>query len=554
MPFETHTTMEFREGKHILRNVRFMRTLDFSTERPPKFTSSEPGRKIAILDFGETEPDLTKSYDVEVVRDTKFLDPSRGAFIVKYIREPSAVAPESTTVPRAPGVVKPEEEPPMEDKTKEGKPYIPLPVERDELTQKVYVLETEIPLNTQVGEFVPHPERFRHFTLDQRTLETLEKIATAVELREPCLLEGETSTSKTSAIEYLAMVSGNEVVRLNLNGQTDTSELVGKFVPNDGQLQISFEQLLRSIEAMSDVSKSVLQKANLEGRGLTLVESQQIAQAEGLKVPDWRWQDGLDIQAKKKGQWLILDEINLAEPQILERLNSQLEKSPSIVLSENGGVSVRELNEREQQLHKEGNLPGVDPLNPNFRIFATMNPAEYSGRQPMSPAYKDRWTSYKFVNPSSAKDYIAMMELMIYGEQPEVTVYGQKYASEKTEALLRILAEVPGFRGFAAKLAKFQEAVEGLARRREIGKSKKEPYIFTRRGLIEFLFYLEGKTNIDRKTKKRVSIKDVPEMIITRAIQYYYLDKISNPDDLKKVKDQLDAIGISETNWTHKFK
>ncbi|MDO8676575.1 MAG: AAA family ATPase [Candidatus Azambacteria bacterium] len=540
---EIASPIEAESRKKILKNLRFQKESALPTASSielNKFTSSEAGRKIAILDFGQAEPDPTKSYDVEVVRDTKPQDPLRGAFIVRIInKESTAPVTEETIVP-------------MEEK-KEA-PYIPLPIERDEVAGRAYVLETEIPLNPEGGERVPKAEHFKHFTLDQRTLETLEKIATGIELREPVLLEGETSTSKTSSIEYLAMITGNEVARFNLNGQTDTSELIGKFIPNDGQLQVAFEELLRSSDNLSQKSQAIVKEAKNEGRGLTLIESQQIANAESLKVPDWRWQDGIDVRAKKKGQWLILDEINLAEAQILERINSQLEKNPSITLTENGGVVIKDLNEHEMGLYREGKLSGVEPLHSNFRIFATMNPAEYAGRQPMSPAYKDRWTSYKFVSPPNAKDYAAMMGLMVYGEQPEVVIRGQKYASPRIESGFPLLERIPNFRSFTAKIAKFQEKIEELAKHREIGKNKKEPYIFTRRGLIEFLTYLERKTVVDRKTKKHVSVNEAPKEIVTRAIQYYYLDKISHPDDLKKVRDQLDIIGVSESNWTHKFK
>lgn len=543
---------EHRESgreKPTFKNIRFEKEWGTS---PSKYTSKDRtrGRKIMILDFSQAEPDPSKEYDVVVVRDTKPLDLNRGALIVRILGETRAVET-STPEPEATTEAS-EAEVPMAEKKET--PYIPPPIEQDKEVGAVYVLETEVPYNPDGGEQVPKPERFRHFTLDQRTLETLEKIATGVELREPVLLEGETSTSKTSSIEYLAMMTNNDVARFNLNGQTDTSELVGKFIPNDGQLQIAFEEMMRSFENLSEESQKIITKAQSEARSLTLIESQQIAQAENLKVPEWRWQDGIDVQAKKKGQWLILDEINLAEAQILERLNSQLEKYPSITLTENGGINIRELNDHEMELYKKGQLPGVEPLNPNFRIFATMNPAEYSGRQPMSPAYKDRWTSYKFVQPPSAKDYSAMMELMVYGEQPEVVINGQKYESPKVGGIFPTLEKLPNFRTFVAKVAKFQEAIERLSKQREIGRNKKEPYIFTRRGLMEFLAYLENKTIIDRKTRQRVTVADMPEEVITRALQYYYLDKISNPDDLKKVKDQLDLIGISESNWTHKFK
>lgn len=435
---------------------------------------------------------------------------------------------------------------PIADRKKElQKEVLPLPIEADEKEGKVFVLQTELPVASEhweAGSLVPRPEDFRHFTLDQRTLETIEKIATAVELKEPCLLEGETSTSKTSSIEYLAMRTRNQVIRMNLNGQTDTSELIGKFVPNDGQLYIAFKQLLAHPELLAEQSRAILQRADSEGRGLTLIESEKIAQAENMKVPDWRWQNGIIPDAMINGYWVILDEVNLGEPQVLERINPVLERNPSLTLSENEGMKI--------------GAGGENSVHQHFRIFATMNPAEYSGRQPMSPAYKDRWTSYKFVEAPSDEDYAAMMELMVYGEQPKVEIKGKKYRGEKTDPMFSVLQEIPNFRGFIGKMAKFQTTIEDLARRRVIGKDKKEQYIFTRRGLIEFLDYLEYKKVIDRATRARSSIKEDPKEIILRAIQYHYLDKIkgASSDDLKKVEDQLDAIGISEENWTHKFE
>ena len=417
---------------------------------------------------------------------------------------------------------------------------VPVPIEVRGGQGKVFVLETELELNEHPNGLVPNPENFKHFTLDARTLQTLEKIATAVELREPCLLEGETSTSKTSSIEYLAMVTRNSVVRMNLNGQTDTSELVGKFVPNDGKLQMEFSQLLSRPDVLSPETRRTLEAAQKEGRALNLVECQKIAHQENIQIPEWRWQNGIVPEAMTRGQWVILDELNLAEPQILERLNSVIEKNPSITLSENGGTKI--------------GPGGQSRIDPRFRIFGTMNPAEYTGRAAMSPAFKDRWPSYKFVERPNEDDYAAMMNLMVYGEQPEVTVHGQKYKGEQAEPLFKKLSQVPNFRGFILKLAKFQVKIEDLARQRTIGKDKKEKYIFTRRSLIEFLGFLEDKTVVQRGEGKKLTVLNAPKEIVLRALQYYFLDKISDPEDLKKVKDQLDAIGISEDVWQHEFK
>lgn len=520
---------EGQEAKNAIRSVVFQKQA--KPDGSFVYRSNAPGRKMIILQQKSPfEPAEGVAYDIAILHDSNPSDLGKGTYTVRIIAE--------TEAPMA--------------KKRERKGH-PLPIEINEEKETVLILETELPLNKNNGPLVPRPEAFRYFTLDEDTLEIIEKAATAVELNEPCLLEGETSTTKTSGIEFLAMATGNEKVRLNLNGQTDTTELIGKFVPSDGSLQIQFEQMLKHTELLQEKSVETFKRANGEGRGLSLIESQKIAQQEGLKIPDWRWQDGLDIQAKKNGWWLILDEINLAEPQILERLNSQLEKNPSLTVSENNGVVIRKLNEEEMELYQQGELPGVEPLHPNFRIFATMNPAEYTGRHPFSPAYKNRWPSYKFVHPPTENSYLAMLTFMIYGEPPEVMIRGQKYQQDAVEPLFPEFSQLPNFRGFLTKLAKFHVLIEDFARRRKIGKNKKEKYIFTRRDLIEFMHYLGKKSLVDRKTGERLTLLDVPENIVTRAIRYYYLDKISDKDDLKKVTDQLGLIGISEERWTHQF-
>jgi hypothetical protein len=192
--------------------------------------------------------------------------------------------------------------------------------------------------------FIPDPAGFAHFCLDSRTAETLAHLAAAVVLREPCLREEETSTSKTSSVLYLASLLRQPVVRINLNGQTDTGELVGRYVPY----------------AEQEISPG----PPAAPAGHTHSQSQ------------WRWQDGPVARALKRGWWVLLDEVNLAEPQILERLNSVLERDPMLVLTEHDHSAYG---------------PGGRPVHADFRVFATMNPAEYSGRSVLSPAYRDRW-------------------------------------------------------------------------------------------------------------------------------------------------------------------
>jgi len=80
---------------------------------------------------------------------------------------------------------------------------------------------------------------------------------------------------------------------------------------------------------------------------------QLLAQSSAM----FEWQDGPLVTAMKNGDVFLLDEINLAEDAVIERLNSVLESGREITLAEKGGY----LNEKII-------------AHPDFRILATMNP------------------------------------------------------------------------------------------------------------------------------------------------------------------------------------
>ncbi|RAL64223.1 hypothetical protein DID88_002115 [Monilinia fructigena] len=93
--------------------------------------------------------------------------------------------------------------------------------------------------------------------------------------RFPVLIQGPTSSGKTSMIEYLAKFSGNKFVRINNHEHTDLQEYLGTYVSDsDGKL---------------------------------------------------RFQEGLLVQALRQGHWIVLDELNLAPTDVLEALNRLLD-------------------------------------------------------------------------------------------------------------------------------------------------------------------------------------------------------------------------------------
>ena len=93
----------------------------------------------------------------------------------------------------------------------------------------------------------------------------------------------------------------------------------------------------------------------------------------------FEWADGPLIETMREGHMFLLDEMSLAEDAVLERLNSVLEPSRTMVLAERGDDGMGE----------DGYIVRADP---NFLMFATMNPGGDFGKRELSPALRSRFT------------------------------------------------------------------------------------------------------------------------------------------------------------------
>ena len=97
----------------------------------------------------------------------------------------------------------------------------------------------------------------------------------------------------------------------------------------------------------------------------------------------FEWVDGPLVSAMRKGDLFLLDEMSLAEDAVLERLNSVLEPSRTLVLAEKGGdLSVDEDSSESTEVK----------AHEDFRVFATMNPGGDFGKRELSPALRSRFT------------------------------------------------------------------------------------------------------------------------------------------------------------------
>ncbi|KAI0314077.1 hypothetical protein OF83DRAFT_1165344 [Amylostereum chailletii] len=152
--------------------------------------------------------------------------------------------------------------------------------------------------------------------------------------RFPVLIEGPTSSGKTSSIEYLAKCTGHRFIRINNHEHTDIQEYLGSYVSDSQTGKLVFK-------------------------------------------------DGLLVQALRQGDWIVLDELNLAPTDVLEALNRLLDDNRELVIPETQEV--------------------VRP-HPHFMLFATQNPPGlYAGRKVLSRAFRNRFLEVHFEDVPQAE-------------------------------------------------------------------------------------------------------------------------------------------------------
>ena len=187
------------------------------------------------------------------------------------------------------------------------------------------------------------------FIFDTETLKfNLLKIIRGMFIKKPILIEGSPGIGKTTIVQNLAKKLNKNIHRINLSEHTDMIDLVGsQFPSNDNNIK-------------------------------------------------FKWIDGVLLTAMKNGDWIIIDEMNLANQSILEGLNS--------VLDDKQCLFVPELN-MEIKAH------------PDFQIFATQNPVNQGGGRKFLPKnFLNRFVKI-YLDELNINDYKEILEKIFISEK-----------------------------------------------------------------------------------------------------------------------------------------
>lgn len=242
-------------------------------------------------------------------------------------------------------------------------------------------------------------------------------VSHALRNNEPVLLVGETGCGKTTVCQMLADAFSKQLHIVNAHQNTETGDLIGAQRPirNRAAVEVLLrQQLLSALEdlattvALTEMDQSqlleVYDKLDQETRETISVDLRNDIQTNRIKAAAlFEWADGSLVHAMKTGQFFLLDEISLADDSVLERLNSVLESSRTLLLAEKGPMN-------SQVLASDG-----------FQFLATMNPGGDYGKRELSPALRNRFTEIWVPSLSDLEDILQIV-------QSKLTARASQYA------------------------------------------------------------------------------------------------------------------------------
>ncbi|PLB47863.1 AAA ATPase [Aspergillus steynii IBT 23096] len=356
------------------------------------------------------------------------------------------------------------------------------------------------------------------FASTRAAVSLMEQVAASVQMAEPVLLVGETGIGKTTVIQQLATLLRQKLTVVNLSQQSESSDLLGGYkpvnirtmaVPMLDEFTSVFELTFsakKNHKFLSSVTKSVttgnwVRLVNLWHEAVRLAEGVfkadkgqekeaeegQPAKKRKLDSPKYqqlrqRWErfaaqlndfeaqvsqgdakftfafvQGKIVRALRNGEWVLLDEVNLASPDTLENIASLLhhgsDGAPSVLLSEAGDVE---------------RVFG----HPDFRIFGAMNPATDAGKKDLPPGLRSRFTEVYVHSPDSDLD--DLLSLI------------QKYLGDLTLGDSRIVSDLAHLYMETKKLSNENKLTDGAGQR---------PH-FSIRTLVRALIYVTDHAHI----------------------------------------------------------
>ena len=139
---------------------------------------------------------------------------------------------------------------------------------------------------------------------------------------------------------------------------------------------------------------------------------------------------GALMKAVRNGDWLLLDEINLAPPETLNSLVLLLDALGHASLCQHGTTSEKpsdstlSCSSSSYEIDLRALFPECAPhsgtqcrlaLHPEFRLFGSMNPGTDFGKHELPPAVRSRFLELYMPDAMAQEDLVELVRFYLHG-------------------------------------------------------------------------------------------------------------------------------------------
>jgi len=283
----------------------------------------------------------------------------------------------------------------------------------------------EIPINdiSNVNE-MKIQEALASLTIPQKHCMTF--MACSLLAKRTCILQGNTASGKSFLVRLFAQMLGQKLVVYQMNSDTGMSILTGQSIISDS---ISFQEDAKIDHAYSELCmipyfREYLEKNNFKRDkkhfSALLQEIQKYNQKElsqeqkrclssahqkiiQILSPANRFhhEESAFIKAIRNGEWVLIDGIELAPPEIAEKISSLCGDDPELDLTECGEECyfTKRKTTKSQQIHD------------NFFLLITYNPSSQNEIKTLDSDLINKCCSFSLSEMDSKEEYSAQILL-----------------------------------------------------------------------------------------------------------------------------------------------
>ncbi|KAK2585693.1 hypothetical protein KPH14_010307 [Odynerus spinipes] len=206
-----------------------------------------------------------------------------------------------------------------------------------------------------------------------------------LERTEDLLLECLKRKIHKSDLEQLANYHGLlEKIKHLSDDETDTTRTMATETQLFLRKSNELSKLVSGMKTLEPSYEPKLQEIEAKLKALSMFVEQEKCLNAGGK---FEWVDSVLVKCLRDGTWLLIDQVNLCSPAVLDRLNGLLEPNGVLTIGERG-------------VDNHGNVVTIKP-HKNFRLFLTMDP-RYGE---ISRAMRNRGVEIYMLGPKENVDY-----------------------------------------------------------------------------------------------------------------------------------------------------